>query len=49
MKPGRFRAYENFHIVLWLLKDTCWVSDFKTAGLIMIFMDRIDRQQKNAK
>ena len=36
MKPGRFRAYENFHIVLWLLKDACWVSDFKTAGLIMI-------------
>jgi hypothetical protein len=36
MTPSRFRAYENFHIVLWLLKDTCWVSDYKTAGLIMI-------------
>jgi len=31
------REYENLHIVLWLLKDTCWVLDFKVPGLIMIF------------
>lgn len=30
------RASENFHIVLWLLKDLCWVLDLKPAGLFMI-------------
>ena len=30
------REYENFHIVLWLIKDTCWVLDLKIPGLIMI-------------
>jgi len=32
----RFRRTENLHILLWLIKDTCWVQDFKRAGLIMI-------------
>lgn len=36
MLNGRLREYENFHIVLWLLKDACWVLDFKVPGLIMI-------------
>jgi hypothetical protein len=27
---------ENIHIVLWLLKDICWVLDIKWLGLIMI-------------
>lgn len=31
------REYENLHIVMWLLKDTCWVLDLKIPGLIMIF------------
>jgi hypothetical protein len=31
------RANENFHIVLWLLKDLCWVMDLKVMGMIMIF------------
>lgn len=30
------RANENFHIVLWLLKDLCWVMDMKLMGLLMI-------------
>ena len=30
------RASENFHIVLWLLKDLCWVMDLKALGLFMI-------------
>ncbi len=30
------RAYENLHIVLWLLKDTCWVLTWRVPGLIMI-------------
>ncbi|MFN4123553.1 MAG: hypothetical protein ACK4GL_09660 [Flavobacteriales bacterium] len=31
----RIRPFENFHIFLWLLKDVCWIADFKIAGLIM--------------
>jgi hypothetical protein len=27
---------ENFHILLWLLKDACWVLGFKYAGVLMI-------------
>jgi hypothetical protein len=34
--PTSIRANENFHIVLWLLKDLCWVMDLKVAGLVMI-------------
>ncbi len=30
------RASENFHIVLWLLKDLCWVMDLHLAGVIMV-------------
>ena len=30
------RAGENFHIVLWLFKDLCWVQDQKLLGSIMI-------------
>ena len=33
---AKLRARENFHIVLWLFKDLCWVSDFKLMGTIMI-------------
>lgn len=29
------RAAENFHIVLWLLKDLCWVMVWKPLGLAM--------------
>ncbi|MBC7903059.1 MAG: hypothetical protein H7Y27_06535 [Gemmatimonadaceae bacterium] len=34
--PGRFRKIENLHILLWLLKDTCWALNFRILGLIMI-------------
>ena len=30
------RKFENFHIFLWLLKDTCWVMDYQIMGLVMI-------------
>jgi hypothetical protein len=33
---SKIRRLENSHIVLWLLKDTCWVLDFKIMGMIMI-------------
>lgn len=40
MKPMNLfrslRSGENFHIVLWLLKDVCWVQDWKVAGTIML-------------
>lgn len=30
------RDYENAHIALWLLKDTCWVMMWRTLGMLMI-------------
>jgi Na+/proline symporter len=30
------RKGENFHIVLWLVKDMCWVMDQKLLGTIMV-------------
>ncbi len=33
---GKFRHTENLHILLWLVKDTCWVQDYRVAGLCMI-------------
>lgn len=36
-KPPIQRWIENGHILLWLVKDICWVSEFKTGGIVMIF------------
>jgi hypothetical protein len=36
-KPPIQRWIENGHILLWLAKDICWVSEFKTGGIVMIF------------
>ena len=36
-KPPIQRWIENGHILLWLAKDICWVSEFKTGGIGMIF------------
>lgn len=33
----KIRNTENLHIILWLLKDTAWLLNFKILGLIMIF------------
>jgi hypothetical protein len=30
------RNFENFHILLWLLKDLCWVILWKPLGIFMI-------------
>lgn len=30
------RKFENLHIVMWLLKDTCWVLLYRPLGMIMI-------------
>lgn len=32
----KIRKIENSHIILWLIKDTFWVMDLKTLGMIMI-------------
>ena len=36
MKTARIRATENAHILLWLIKDTCWVLDLRLLGVCMI-------------
>lgn len=28
--------FENLHIPLWLLKDTCWMMQWKSLGMVMI-------------
>ncbi|MFN8324068.1 MAG: hypothetical protein U0T74_15505 [Chitinophagales bacterium] len=30
------REYENLHIALWLIKDTCWVMGWSIGGMLMI-------------
>lgn len=32
----KIKKFENLHVALWLFKDLCWISDFKTMGVIMI-------------
>lgn len=32
----KIRLVENLHIILWLIKDTCWLLEFKIGGIIMI-------------
>ena len=34
--PARFRRVENLHILLWLIKDACWATNFRTLGIFMI-------------
>lgn len=31
------RHSENFHILLWLLKDICWLKEWQLAGTIVFF------------
>lgn len=33
---AKIRNLENTHILLWLIKDSCWVMDFKPLGVFMI-------------
>ncbi len=32
----KIRNLENTHILLWLIKDACWVMNFKPLGVFMI-------------
>ena len=35
-KFEKIRQYENLHIFLWLIKDTCWIMTWEAAGIFMI-------------
>lgn len=52
----KIRNLENTHILLWLIKDTCWVLNFKPLGVFMIlpticmaiyltYLSRLDRKE----
>ncbi len=49
------RKTENLHILLWLIKDLCWVSLSRTMGMIMIvptvglafYITYINRQERS--
>jgi hypothetical protein len=32
----KIRKFESMHIVFWLIKDTCWMMEWKWLGAIMI-------------
>ena len=32
----KIRHFENLHIPLWLMKDTCWMLQWKILGISMI-------------
>ena len=32
----KIKKYENLHIVFWLIKDSCWMLQFKWLGIIMV-------------
>jgi hypothetical protein len=36
MTTVKIRSTENLHILLWLIKDTCWVQDYRVLGVCMI-------------
>src|SRR5262245_3506880 len=34
--PAPQSRFDNMHILLWLLKDTCWMLEWKLLGTMMI-------------
>jgi hypothetical protein len=32
----KIRKLENIHIVFWLVKDTCWMLEYKLLGALMV-------------
>ena len=36
MKLDKIRGTENLHVLLWIVKDTCWVKDYRLLGVGMI-------------
>lgn len=33
---NKIRKFENYHIVLWLIKDLCWALEWRPLGITMI-------------
>ena len=33
----KIKAYENLHIIFWLIKDSCWMLGLKLIGTLMVF------------
>lgn len=34
---SKIRGTENLHILLWLIKDLCWIQEWKMMGTFMFF------------
>ena len=34
--PGETSRFDNVHVLLWLMKDTCWMLEWKILGTAMI-------------
>ena len=34
---SKIRRFENLHILLWLLKDTAWMMEWRILGITMMF------------
>ena len=32
----KIKKYESLHIVFWLIKDSCWMLQFKWLGIVMV-------------
>ena len=32
----KIKRFENLHIFFWLIKDTCWMLEYKLIGALMI-------------
>jgi hypothetical protein len=32
----RIKRHENLHIVFWLIKDSCWMLEFRWLGIAMV-------------
>lgn len=32
----KIKGHENLHIVFWLIKDGCWMLQFKWLGIVMV-------------
>jgi hypothetical protein len=37
MKHSEIKHFENLHILLWLVKDSCWMLELKVIGSIAFF------------
>jgi len=36
-KDNKIKHFENLHILLWLIKDSCWMLELKLIGTLAFF------------